>query len=655
MKCSNCSCILVNSDLQFSCSHFLCNKCLSRKILLNKFKPLTSNESIELTCSCQGKKSIKFKECYDRINQADTEIKYSKFCKEHKNKTNIYCASCRLWLCEQCLSSFHNNLYKNHELSTENKTTLTKCFYHKEYNEIFCKDCNKYICKRCETDISNPENIHDNHATIRPEEYQQTIKNIKKNLRFKSYDQCVKFIDDKQEEITKDFNKQCEKSKKDIEDTIEKLQDIKKNYIAKYEQEKNNLEYIFLIIKRAYNNFYAELDQKTGKIDSSSYDFISKINHQISNIIYKPMNFKEFEEISSAVKKINTHKYYDIKFDFSKITYKKSNSIDLEEGISVLCPLECIQKSFACGTEKGKIKIYIKNSEDNEYTESGNWSMDDSPRTESITNLIELKKNENNENILLSGSSDKKLRLFLIKKNDNKYKIECKSEFPNDGLILDIFQLSDGRIAYSTSNEKIKIWNLNEKYNNNEMEISNKYVGFEKCLSEIQIFENDENNKQLVSGGREGYLKRWDINSGKMEKQEQLVKKELLTCITIINGHKLAIGTEFGNIIIFDYFSQKKVIFLYGFNCYINAMCYSNKSDNLFTCCKDMNIYIWNLISLKCSNAIEKPHSKNIYDIILCENDLISCSNDESINIYNIGNEEKDEQDNDKYDDFETN
>ena len=228
------------------------------------------------------------------------------------------------------------------------------------------------------------------------------------------------------------------------------------------------------------------------------------------------MNFKEFEEISSAVKKINTHKYYDIKFDFSKITYKKSNSIDLEEGISVLCPLECIQKSFACGTEKGKIKIYIKNSEDNEYTESGNWSMDDSPRTESITNLIELKKNENNENILLSGSSDKKLRLFLIKKNDNKCKIECKSEFPNDGLILDIFQLSDGRIAYSTSNEKIKIWNLNEKYNNNEMEISNKYVGFEKCLSEIQIFENDENNKQLVSGGREGYLKRWDINSGKM-------------------------------------------------------------------------------------------------------------------------------------------
>jgi WD40 repeat protein len=187
------------------------------------------------------------------------------------------------------------------------------------------------------------------------------------------------------------------------------------------------------------------------------------------------------------------------------------------------------------------------------------------------------------------------------------------------------------------------------------MEISNKYVGFEKCLSEIQIFENDENNKQLVSGGREGYLKRWDINSGKMEKQEQLVRKELLTCITIINGHKLAIGTEFGNIIIFDYFSQKKVIFLYGFNCYINAMCYSNKSDNLFTCCKDMNIYIWNLISLKCSNAIEKPHNKNIYDIILCENDLISCSNDESINIYNIGNEEKDEQDNDKYDDFETN
>ena len=150
---------------------------------------------------------------------------------------------------------------------------MTKCFYHKEYNEIFCKDCNKYICKRCETDISNPENIHDNHATIRPEEYQQTIKNIKKNLRFKSYDQCVKFIDDKQEEITKDFNKQCEKSKKDIEDTIEKLQDIKKNYIAKYDKEKKEN-----INNKGLDNIL-EISKKIKNISSKSIKSLNTINN----------------------------------------------------------------------------------------------------------------------------------------------------------------------------------------------------------------------------------------------------------------------------------------------------------------------------------------------------------------------------------------
>ena len=64
-------------------------------------------------------------------------------------------------------------------------------------------------------------------------------------------------------------------------------------------------------------------------------------------------------------------------------------------------------------------------------------------------------------------------------------------------------------------------------------------MGFEKCLSEIQIFENDVSNKQLMSGGINGILKRWDISSGKLEEKMVFEKQKLLTCITIINNHKL--------------------------------------------------------------------------------------------------------------------
>ena len=97
--------------------------------------------------------------------------------------------------------------------------------------------------------------------------------------------------------------------------------------------------------------------------------------------------------------------------------YEKFDSIDLEEGVTVLCPLRCVKNSFACGTEKGKIKIYTKNTEDNEYAESGSWSIDKDPsKTESITSLIEPKKMDN---ILIAASSDKKLRVLTISNNNN--------------------------------------------------------------------------------------------------------------------------------------------------------------------------------------------------------------------------------------------
>ena len=608
-KCSNCDEIIESPNIKFSCSHFLCGKCLSQKLLLQKFKPLTSSGSIEINCLCNGKAKLPFKVCLDNISKPEI-LKKSK-----KGKSS------------------------------------SKCFYHNDYNtNIFCKNCNKLICKKCETDESNPENNHSGHWTISIEEYNNTIKNMKKSLKFKTYEECIKFIDKKEDEITNDFSKKCEQSKKTIDKAIEVFNDIKNNYIKKYEEQKRNLKNIFLIIKQVYNNFYSQLEQQNNKIDISLFELISKINFHFTNIIYKANNFDKFEEISSTLDKINKNHYYDIKFNFSKMKYEKSDFIDLEEGVTVLCPLKSVKNSFACGTEKGKIKIYTKNSEDNEYAENGAWEWDDSSKTEGITSLIELKKIEN---ILIAASSDKKLRVFTITNNDNKCKINFKKDYVNYGIVLDIFELNDGRISFSTSDKTIKIWNLNEEYNYNKIiEIKNKDVGFEKCLSEIQILENDENNKQLVSGGRGGVLKRWDINSGKLEKRKIFKDIKLLTCITIIDNHKLAIGTEEGFILIYDHFASDtnlKVKIISGHTNCINAMYYLNSNQTLFSCSKDFTIKVWDLESSKCTNTLRKQHSKNIYDIIVCGKDLISCSNDHCVNIYS-NEENADEEEN--YDDF---
>ena len=661
-KCLNCNNIINKSNITFSCSHYLCSKCLSRKLLLEKFRPLATIDSIELTCSCKGKANVSFKNCLESISEPEIQKKSSKICNEHNMISNMYCPSCKKWLCDKCIYSYHNNLFKNHKLRYENKGVSVKCFYHRDYkNDIFCKTCDKLICRKCQTDESNQENNHRGHATVPLEEYKKSIKNMKSNMRFKNYDQFMKFIDQKQDEITKDFNNKCDQSEIVINDAILMLNKIKNEYIFKYRQEKENLKNIFLIIKQVYNNFYSEFEQDSNKIDLSSFEFLTKMNQHLSNIIYKPRNFDKFEEIKNALNKINKDIFYDINFNFTKLDFEKSESIDVEEGVTILCPLKCIKNSFACGTEKGKIKIYTKNSEDNEYAETGSWSMnEDSSKTESITSLIEPKKMEN---ILIAASSDKKLRVFLIKNNNNKCDISFKKEFDNNGIILDIFELNDGRISFSTSDGRIKIWNLNEEYNYNKIfEIKNKDVGFEKCLSEIQIFENDENNKQLVSGGgyinkfeKKGVLKKWDINSGKLEEAILFDDAKSITCITIINNHKLALGSDEGNIFIYDSFDKNGINTIIGHKNYINAMYYLNKNHNLFSCSTDLTIKIWNIDSFKCINTLRRQHTSNIYDIILCDNDLISCSNDHNINIYTI-DETEDVNHNDaseeKYDDF---
>ena len=229
MKCYLCSSVLSSSNLKLSCSHFLCNKCLSRKILLTKLTPLTTTKAVEMDCSCGGKISVPYSTCLKNISEIQYQKLKYKLCNKHKNKSDKYCNICRLWLCEQCISSFHNEYFKNHKLATEDKMISSKCFYHRDNpNEIFCQSCNKLICKKCLTDNTNPENNHNNHATYTLDEYHKLIKNKKNNLKYKNYSDILKLIDKKEDEIIKNFSDKCEESKKYIEESIQKLDEIKK-------------------------------------------------------------------------------------------------------------------------------------------------------------------------------------------------------------------------------------------------------------------------------------------------------------------------------------------------------------------------------------------------------------------------------------------
>jgi WD40 repeat protein len=289
------------------------------------------------------------------------------------------------------------------------------------------------------SDTSNPEN-HNDHNTYSLEEYHRKIKEKKKYL--KKLDDCLKLIDSKEEEITKDFSNRCEESKKQIEDIIKTMEKLRDDYMSKYEQEMENLKNIFLIIRQSYKNFYKELDGD--KIDLASFNFITNIKGELNNIIYNPLNFEHIENAYNSLNKINFNKYYNIKFDFRNLVYEKNQTIELDEGITAICPLKSLKKSFACGTSKGKIQIYIK-EDDYEY----NMKAEAKGNQNSVSVLLETLRPEK---YIISGTSNKSIRIYSIEiTSKNNEKTSCnlsfKKELSNSGSILSIFQLGDGRLA----------------------------------------------------------------------------------------------------------------------------------------------------------------------------------------------------------------
>ena len=124
---------------------------------------------------------------------------------------------------------------------------------YKEMKNCICKKCNSMICEECIHDINSE---HINHATFTVKEYQKVIKNKKKELKYRNYNDLEMFINDKKTKIFKDFNMNSLKIKNMVDKGIKILTDLRDNYVYKTSQNLKNLNAKFNIIKKVYENFY---------------------------------------------------------------------------------------------------------------------------------------------------------------------------------------------------------------------------------------------------------------------------------------------------------------------------------------------------------------------------------------------------------------
>ena len=84
------------------------------------------------------------------ILQNGFQMKLLNFATKHKKKilSNIFCKTCKLFLCNECLDQ-HKINNKNHEFIELNKLKMNFCYFHNENSNKFCFNCNEEICEEC--------------------------------------------------------------------------------------------------------------------------------------------------------------------------------------------------------------------------------------------------------------------------------------------------------------------------------------------------------------------------------------------------------------------------------------------------------------------------------------------------------------------------
>ena len=96
MKCVVCKTPLKECKLRFNCSHFICNQCLGREILLKKFSFLESTKNVIIPCPClSGKLEISYKTCLENLKESQTKLQTKILCKEHNINVINYCSDCK--------------------------------------------------------------------------------------------------------------------------------------------------------------------------------------------------------------------------------------------------------------------------------------------------------------------------------------------------------------------------------------------------------------------------------------------------------------------------------------------------------------------------------------------------------------------------------
>ena len=552
-------------DIHNDLTYLLCPGCFTRVPIINIFFE-NYVPKVKVSCTCNEIQSCpSVMDVSDYINKMRYRDPLLMHCSFHQDKKpTTFCLNCEKWLCEECLKESHNKKTCKHVEDPR----FQFCTKHIESKlSCICKKCQKIMCDKCAEEHVAFWEKHSRDSIVKGKKH--TIKKFDNFLTKEKIEKKIsKFKVFKIEVMKINGEKMNEFIKKVNTQNTPNEETKEENSVPTQYQEQ---------IEEAYN--------QNKEINEGLIDLIQILFNNIDFQLLLPITNKAFLMNVILNTSFNTDDIDDLSKDCKTVqdefnclvkiyhTYylNKTLSYQLSKMQSLQCYSESISLVF--NLEKNKFAIAVE-------TVIQIWSGANFQKIGTLvghTNVIQSLCNISEDKIA-SSSSDKAIKIWNISTQ------ECLNTININGMPSFLFhnKINQDEIGFVNFGKTIEIWEIESKK-------QERVISFDSST----WFENfyQLKNGKVILGQADSFIL-LNENGFTTEKEIKDIGDDP-SMFTELDDTKIAAGFKNGNIIIYED-NMTNSYSLVGHNKSITGVV-KIKDDFALSCSVDTTMKVWNL------------------------------------------------------------
>ena len=593
-------------DIHNDLTYLLCPGCFTRVPIINIFFE-NYVPKVKVSCTCNEIQSCpSVMDVSDYINKMRYRDPLLMHCSFHQDKKpTTFCLNCEKWLCEECLKESHNKKTCKHVEDPR----FQFCTKHIESKlSCICKKCQKIMCDKCAEEHVAFWEKHSRDSIVKGKKH--TIKIFDNFLTKEKIEKKIsKFKVFKIEVMKINGEKMNEFIKKVNTQNTPNEETKEENSVPTQYQEQ---------IEEAYN--------QNKEINEGLIDLIQILFNNIDFQLLLPITNKAFLMNVILNTSFNTDDIDDLSKDCKTVqdefnclvkiyhTYylNKTLSYQLSKMQSLQCDSESISLVF--NLEKNKFAIAVE-------TVIQIWSGANFQKIGTLvghTNVIQSLCNISEDKIA-SSSSDKAIKIWNISTQ------ECLNTININGMPSFLFhnKINQDEIGFVNFGKTIEIWEIESKK-------QERVISFDSST----WFENfyQLKNGKVILGQADSFIL-LNENGFTTEKEIKDIGDDP-SMFTELDDTKIAAGFKNGNIIIYED-NMTNSYYLVGHNKSITGIV-KIKDDFALSCSVDTTMKVWNLTTLECEETFVMNKFEINYMIKLNDNKIVTCINENNLDSWNF-------------------